>query len=61
MKVLIIGSSGSLGTLLTHYLVKRNIDVVGLDIRESGERFPEKNFRFYRCSITEKERLDSIF
>ncbi len=61
MKVLITGSSGSLGRLLTNFLIARNIDVVGLDIKESEDHFTEKQFRFYRCSITEKDKLKSIF
>ena len=61
MKVLITGSSGSLGRSLTKYLIDRNIDVAGIDIIESKEPFSEIHFRFHRCSIADKERLESIF
>jgi len=61
MKVLITGSSGSLGRMLTRYLISRSIYVVGLDIKNSTERFAEERFRFHRCCITDKERLESIF
>lgn len=61
MKVLITGSSGSLGKMITRHLVSRNMDVVGIDIRNGTERLPEEKFRFYRCCITDKEQLESIF
>lgn len=61
MKVLITGSSGSLGRMLTEYLVSRKIFVTGLDLRESEEQFEEKYFRFYKCCITDKAQLESIF
>lgn len=61
MKVLITGSSGSLGRMLTRYLISGNVNVVGLDIKTSGECFTEELFRFHRCCITDKKRLESIF
>ena len=61
MKVLIIGSSGSLARMLISYLIERNTEVTGIDIRESTEVLPENKFRFYKCSITEKVHLKSIF
>jgi len=61
MKVLITGSSGSLGRMMVNYLIARKIHVTGIDIRESPERFPEEYFRFYNCSVTEKEKLIEVF
>ena len=61
MKVLIIGSSGSLARMLISYLIERNIEVTGIDIRKNTEFLPENKFRFYKCSITEKDHLKSIF
>lgn len=60
MKVLITGSSGALGRILTGYLISRNISVAGLDIKQSQERFPADLFRFHRCCITDRERLEAV-
>jgi UDP-glucose 4-epimerase len=61
MKVLITGSSGALGRILTGYLISRKISVAGLDIREPVDLFTEDQFRFYNCCITNKAKLESIF
>jgi nucleoside-diphosphate-sugar epimerase len=61
MKVLIIGSSGSMARMLISYLIDNNINVTGVDIRESAEVLPADKFRFYKCCITEKDNLRSIF
>jgi UDP-glucose 4-epimerase len=61
MKVLITGSSGSFGTLIARSLVEKKIQVVGIDIRGSSISEPGEYFRFYRCSITDKDYLRSIF
>jgi UDP-glucose 4-epimerase len=61
MKVLITGSSGSLGRMLTEYLISRKIYVAGLDINEGAECFNGEYFRFHKCCITDKARLESIF
>lgn len=60
MKVFITGSSGMLARMLIRYLIEEGIDVVGLDIKASDEFIKEKRFRFYKCSIAERERLISI-
>jgi nucleoside-diphosphate-sugar epimerase len=41
MKVLITGSSGAPGRILTGYLISRKISVAGLDIREPVDLFTE--------------------
>ena len=61
MKVLLIGSSGSLARMLISYLIEKNIDVTGIDIRESTDIFPGEKFRFYKCCITDKDNLKSVF
>ena len=61
MKVLITGSSGALGRILTDYLISRKIFVAGLDIKDPADYYAEDKFRFHRCSITDKERLKAIF
>lgn len=61
MKVLITGSSGLLGRMLIKYLIDNEIFVVGLDIIENRELYDGEKFRFYKCSITEKEKMKAIF
>ena len=61
MKVLITGSSGSFGTVIVKSLIEKKIPVVGLDIRENSGNKPGDYFTFYKCSITDKECLRSIF
>ncbi len=61
MKVLITGSSGSLGGMIVSNLIAKKISVIGLDIKESAENNPGEYFRFYNCSITDREGLEDIF
>ena len=61
MKVLITGSSGSFGTLIAQSFIDKKIPVVGIDIRGSSIKGPGEYFRFYRCSITDKDSLRSVF
>jgi UDP-glucose 4-epimerase len=61
MKVLITGSSGALGRILIEYLINRKIEVAGIDITEPSDQYPEEKFRFYKCSITDRDGLESIF
>ena len=60
MKVFITGSSGMLARMLIRYLIDQDIDIAGLDIKESDEFIAEKRFRFYCCDITESHKLKSI-
>lgn len=61
MKVLITGSSGYFGSLLTNYLVSGGTRVIGIDIRDPAEKHPSSFFKFYNCCITDKESLQKIF
>lgn len=61
MKVLITGSSGLLGNLMIKSLIAENIKVIGLDIVEPSEEYTREYFRFYKCCVTERERIDTIF
>jgi len=61
MKVLITGSSGSFGSIISRSLVSNGITVAGIDINEPIEHLSDQYFRFYKCSITDKESLKSIF
>lgn len=61
MKVLITGSSGALGRLLTNHLTSRNVPVIGLGRQERPKHPPGSYFHYYSCSITDREKLQSIF
>jgi UDP-glucose 4-epimerase len=61
MKVLITGSSGSIGSVIASDLIEKDIPVIGLDVNESSGNINSRYFKFYHCSITDKERLDAIF
>ncbi|MDP4224318.1 MAG: NAD-dependent epimerase/dehydratase family protein [Bacteroidota bacterium] len=61
MKVLITGSSGSFGTIISKDLADNKIPVVGLDIRGPAINNIGDNFRFYKCCITDKKQLTIIF
>lgn len=61
MRVLITGSSGSLGKMIAKSLINKEIQVAGVDLKEPAEAFPGEYFRFYRCCITEREALEDIF
>jgi UDP-glucose 4-epimerase len=61
MKVLITGSSGSLGGMIVSHLIAKKIPVIGIDIKESIENKQGEYFCFYNCCITNKEELAVIF
>lgn len=61
MKVLITGSSGSLGGMLINYLIPKGVDIVGIDIRESDIPLPSGHFSFHRCCISDRDKLISVF
>jgi nucleoside-diphosphate-sugar epimerase len=61
MSVLITGSSGYFGRIITSHLVRCGIRVIGVDIKEDPVCRERELFRFYRCSITDRQRLMEIF
>jgi len=61
MKVLITGSSGLLGRMLIGHLLTTDAEIIGIDIRENPEFMNHKRYRFYNCSITDRDKLRSVF
>lgn len=61
MKILITGSSGSFGRMLTSWCISKKIAVIGIDINYGPESIASEYFRFYHCSITDKNCLKYIF
>jgi len=60
MKLLITGSSGYIGSILSNFFGKKGIPIVGVDIDKS-ERSVSKNYTFYKCSILNEKKLEQIF
>jgi nucleoside-diphosphate-sugar epimerase len=61
MSILITGSSGYFGRLIANNLIRDGIRVVGIDIVKNPELEEGEHFRFYNCSITDREMLRDIF
>jgi len=61
MKVLITGSSGSIGSVVASSLAAKKIPVVGLDLKDLPDLAGNDYFTYHNCSITEKEKLEKIF
>ncbi len=61
MCILITGSSGYFGRIVVSDLISNGYRIVGIDIRRDGEQEEGGLFRFYNCSITDREGLREIF
>ncbi|MDX9947401.1 MAG: NAD-dependent epimerase/dehydratase family protein [Bacteroidales bacterium] len=61
MKVLITGSSGSIGSAIASHLMEKNIPVVALDLKNLPCASGNGYYKFHNCSITEKDKLEKIF
>ena len=60
MKVLITGAAGNLGKVIIQHLISKNIHIIGLDTKNQLD-FKSDKFKYYKCSITEEQKLDTIF
>ncbi len=61
MKLLITGSSGYIGYVLSRYFSERGTVVVGVDINENPVWSGNGNFIFARCSVMDLKSLEKIF
>jgi UDP-glucose 4-epimerase len=61
MKVLITGSSGYVGYVLSKYFSEKKIKVIGLDISANSVWGGNNFFKFYNCDVTDKKSLEEIF
>ena len=53
--VIVTGCSGSIGHLITEFLKKKKINVVGIDIKKN------KNTDFYSCNLNKPKNLKIIY
>ncbi|MBN1390978.1 MAG: NAD-dependent epimerase/dehydratase family protein [Candidatus Thermoplasmatota archaeon] len=61
MKVLVTGSSGYVGMVLSRHLSERGTEVVGLDVTENNSWSGNANFRFIECDVTDRKKVKEIF
>lgn len=61
MKVLITGVAGNLGKIITRHLILKNIRVIGIDTSKHLDNLSNPLFKYYKCSITDEQRLKTIF
>jgi nucleoside-diphosphate-sugar epimerase len=59
-KVLLIGSQGYIGSVLTDYLLKKKYQIIGIDnfiYNQKKINFFEKNYKFINCDLRNKEKI----
>ncbi len=61
MKILITGSSGYVGYVLSKYFSEKGILVVGLDVVQNHAWSGNDNFKFVKCDVRDVGRLRDIF
>lgn len=61
MRVLITGSTGYLGTLLTNFLISKEIPVTGIGLRMHSKHPEGKFFKYYSCDVADRDNLSSVF
>jgi UDP-glucose 4-epimerase len=60
-RILITGSSGTLGKILIKSFTNKGIPVVGMDIKENNLITDNGIYRYYHGSITDREYLSELF
>ena len=61
MKVLVTGSSGYVGMVLSRYLSEKCIGVVGIDIKENHAWSGNEHFEFLDCDVTDSDAVQRVF
>ena len=61
MKILITGSSGYVGYIISKYFSEKGIDVVGLSRKPNHAWNGNDHFTFYPCDVTDKKKMEEIF
>jgi len=60
MKVLITGAAGFLGYHLTHYLLEKGNEVLGLDIAEFPKGDYPEDMKKYQVDVRDKQKLEEL-
>ena len=58
--ILVIGSQGYIGIILTNYLLEKNCKLIGIDnfiYNQKRINFFNKNYKFVNCDLREKEKI----
>ncbi len=61
MKILITGSSGYVGYILSKYFSEKGIEVIGMDIAENPAWTGNSHFKFIESDVTDLAELKRIF
>ncbi|MGA1822795.1 MAG: NAD-dependent epimerase/dehydratase family protein [Thermoplasmatota archaeon] len=61
MKILVTGSSGYVGMVLSRYFSEKGIPVTGIDVRENHAWKGNENFDFIECDVTDRDAVRSVF
>jgi nucleoside-diphosphate-sugar epimerase len=59
-KILVIGSQGYIGSILTNYLLKETYPVIGVDnfiYNQKKINFFNKNYKFVNCDLRDEEKI----
>lgn len=60
MKILVTGSSGYVGMVLSRYFTEKGIPVTGIDVKENHAWKGNDHFQFIRCDVTDREAVRSV-
>jgi nucleoside-diphosphate-sugar epimerase len=58
--ILVIGSQGYIGTVLTDYLLKKKYQIIGVDnliYNQKKNNFLNKNYKFINCDLRDKDKI----
>ena len=59
-KILVIGSQGYIGSVLTNYLLKETYPIIGVDnfiYNQKKISFFNKNYKFINCDLRDEEKI----
>jgi len=60
LKILITGSSGYVGYIISKYFSEKGIEVIGLDVFKNHDWEGNKHFKFYMYDIRDREKIEEI-
>ncbi|MGA1873705.1 MAG: NAD-dependent epimerase/dehydratase family protein [Thermoplasmatota archaeon] len=60
MKVLVTGSSGYVGMVLSRHLSERGVEIVGIDVKENNAWKGNDRFRYIDCDVTDRKLVEDV-